>query len=157
MWWLALAIPAAFAIAILCWNAFASPAAKGVSDGRLGELPDSPNCVSTQTNDTEKRMEPIAVPADAADIIGEVEAILSQMAGVTIVEQSGDYLHAEFVSSICRFVDDVEFYVDENESLLHFRSASRVGYSDLGVNRERMQKIRNRLVSTFSREPVAIN
>ena len=62
-----------------------------------------------------------------------------------IVTQSDHYLHAEFRSRILGFVDDVEFLVDENNSVIQFRSASRVGYSDLGVNRRRMNELRDQV------------
>lgn len=58
-----------------------------------------------------------------------------------VVGMEGDYLRAEFTSRIFRFVDDVEFWVDGEEGLIHFRSASRVGRSDMGVSRERMTEI----------------
>jgi uncharacterized protein (DUF1499 family) len=61
---------------------------------------------------------------------------------MTIVTEAGDYLHAEATSRLFRFVDDVEFYVDRAAKVIHFRSASRVGRSDLGVNRARMEQIR---------------
>jgi uncharacterized protein (DUF1499 family) len=60
----------------------------------------------------------------------------------TIVEEKADYLHAEMRSLIFRFVDDVEFSLDADAGLINVRSASRVGYSDFGVNRRRMQRIR---------------
>ena len=59
-----------------------------------------------------------------------------------IITDEGDYLYAEFTSLIFRFVDDVEFSFDDGNKLIHFRSASRLGYSDLGANRKRMEEIR---------------
>jgi uncharacterized protein (DUF1499 family) len=61
---------------------------------------------------------------------------------VRVVMLEDDYIHAEFVSSVFRFVDDVEFYFDDEQKLIQVKSASRVGYSDLGVNRRRIEKIR---------------
>ena len=63
------------------------------------------------------------------------------MPEATIIEEQDDYLYAEFRSRIFRFVDDVEFAVDNENNEVHFRSASRVGHSDLGVNRARMERI----------------
>jgi uncharacterized protein (DUF1499 family) len=57
-------------------------------------------------------------------------------------EQTDDYIHALSKSRIFKFVDDVEFYLPPNESVIHLRSASRVGESDLGVNRRRVEQIR---------------
>ena len=59
-----------------------------------------------------------------------------------LVEEDEDYLHYEFTSLLLRFVDDVEFVFDDATRTIHFRSASRTGYSDLGVNRRRMEEIR---------------
>jgi uncharacterized protein (DUF1499 family) len=64
-----------------------------------------------------------------------------------IVEEAGDYFHAEFTSLLFRFVDDVEFLIDPAAKRVDFRSASRVGHSDLGVNRRRMTKLSRRLTS----------
>jgi uncharacterized protein (DUF1499 family) len=61
-----------------------------------------------------------------------------------LVSSRDGYLHAEFRSRLLGFVDDVEFSIDEAEQLIHFRSASRVGYSDLGVNRKRMEEFLRR-------------
>ena len=66
------------------------------------------------------------------------------MPRVTIVSERADYLHVEFRSALFRFVDDVEFFVVPSEQAIHFRSASRVGHGDLGVNRRRMELIRQR-------------
>jgi len=66
------------------------------------------------------------------------------MKRTTIVAEKEDYLHAEAKSLIFRFVDDVEFYFPATEKLIHVRSASRVGHSDLGVNRKRVEEIRSR-------------
>jgi uncharacterized protein (DUF1499 family) len=59
-----------------------------------------------------------------------------------VVSEEANYLHAEFTSRLFRFVDDVEFHVDENAGLIQFRSASRAGRNDFGVNRARMEQIR---------------
>ena len=64
------------------------------------------------------------------------------MKRATVIKESPHYLHVEFSSLLFRFVDDVEFFLDDMEKLIHIRSASRVGYSDLGVNRRRVDKIR---------------
>ena len=71
-----------------------------------------------------------------------VRKVVTGMSRARIVTAEGDYLHVEFRSAVFRFVDDVEFLVDTREKNIHFRSASRMGYSDLGVNRRRMERIR---------------
>ena len=66
--------------------------------------------------------------------------VLESMPRIRVATNTENFLHVEFTSKIFRFVDDVEFYFDEPE-MIHFRSASRVGQSDMGVNRDRMNKI----------------
>lgn len=115
----------------------------GVVDGRLAPAPSSPNCVLTQTNSESHRMEPITISSDesANDLMATVRTAIDECTNATIVTATDDYLHAEFVSTFFRFVDDVEFYIDLGDQKIHFRSASRIGYSDLGANRQRMQKL----------------
>jgi uncharacterized protein (DUF1499 family) len=60
-----------------------------------------------------------------------------------IITMDDHYIHAEFTSAFFRFVDDVEFYFDSEAKIIHMRSASRIGYSDFGVNRERLEKVRS--------------
>lgn len=118
------------------------PANLGVSGGRLAGCPDSPNCVSTQASDPAHRMEPMPLAGSAEDAIARLRGILTAMPRSRIVADRENYLHAEFRSALFRFVDDVEFLVDSEARVIHFRSASRVGHSDLGVNRRRMEEIR---------------
>ena len=66
------------------------------------------------------------------------------MKRTSIITQKDNYIHTTFKSRIFRFVDDIEFYFDDKEKLIHFKSASRVGRNDLGVNRKRMEEIRKR-------------
>jgi uncharacterized protein (DUF1499 family) len=79
---------------------------------------------------------------EAGKVIAELKVVVGSMKGVTIVSESAAYLHVEFQSNIFRFIDDVEFVVDDAAKVVHVRSASRVGYYDLGVNRRRVEKIR---------------
>ena len=114
----------------------------GMTDGRLADCPASPNCVSTQASDADHRMEPIRFAGSPDGMMQRIEAVITEMAQTKIVTTEGNYLHAEFRSALFRFVDDVEFLIDPESQLVHFRSASRVGHSDLGVNRRRMEEIR---------------
>jgi uncharacterized protein (DUF1499 family) len=75
------------------------------------------------------------------------------MKRVRIVTAEECYLHAEFTSALFRFVDDVEFLLDDGTKTIHVRSASRVGYSDLGVNRRRVEAIRYRFDALGSPSP----
>ncbi len=118
------------------------PTNLGVTDGRLAVCPASPNCVSTQAEDANHRMEPIPFIGSADDAMQRIKDLVATMPRTKIVTVDGNYLHVEFRSAFFRFVDDVEFLIDPKEQVIHFRSASRVGYSDMGVNRRRMERIR---------------
>ncbi len=114
----------------------------GVKDDRLAPCPDSPNCVSSQAADPTHRMDPIPFDGDAAAALARLKAVLAARPRTTVLEERSGYLRVESVSLVFRFVDDVEFLVDRDAKVIHFRSASRVGRSDLGVNRKRMEEIR---------------
>ena len=77
--------------------------------------------------------------AEAKEVLKEVVRALPR---TKLIQEDEAYLHFEFTSLIMRFVDDVEFLFDDEAKTMHFRSASRTGYSDLGVNRKRMEEIR---------------
>jgi uncharacterized protein (DUF1499 family) len=118
------------------------PATLGIKEGRLSPCPESPNCVSTQAADDKHRIDPIRYTGTKEQAKQRLVQVISSMKRAKIITHEGDYLSAEFTSLIFRFVDDVEFSFDEVNKLIHFRSASRLGYSDLGANRKRMEDIR---------------
>ena len=109
----------------------------GVRGGKLAELSSKPNCVSSQAMSDSKKVSPLKYSGDLKEQMDKVVNIITGMAGVTVKQKSDNYLYAVFTTKIMRFKDDVEVYLDDESKLLHFRSASRVGYSDLGVNRKR--------------------
>ncbi len=113
----------------------------GAVDGRLAPCPNSPNCVSTQADDAEHRMPPMAFSGSPDDALQKLKAIVTSRPRTKLVAEKENYLHVEFTSALFRFVDDVEFLIDESSGKIHFRSASRAGYGDLGVNRKRMEAI----------------
>jgi uncharacterized protein (DUF1499 family) len=116
----------------------------GLTDGKLTACPDSPNCVSSQSADPRHAIDPLryeGTVGKARELL--IEAVSGmKRARMTVVEER--YLQAEFTSPLLRFVDDVEFLLDDGAKTIHVRSASRVGYSDLGVNRRRVEEIRSR-------------
>ena len=114
----------------------------GVHDGRLAPCPATPNCVCTQAEDAEHHIEPVTFLGSRADAISRLKRIVLSFPRSKVIVESDDYLHFEFRSALFRFVDDVEFLIDEESKRIHFRSASRVGHGDLGVNRHRMNLIR---------------
>jgi uncharacterized protein (DUF1499 family) len=111
----------------------------GVRDGRLIACPESPNCVSSYESSEEHAI------AALDGNLNQVQQILVAMDGANIVEQSNNYLYAEFTSSLMGYVDDVEFLYDAANNTTQVRSASRVGYSDMGANRSRIEAIRTQL------------
>ncbi len=124
------------------------PKTLGVCDERLAPCPDSPNCVSTQADRDHQRMDAIPLMIEPADAMAALKRVVSAMPRAEIISTDENYLHAEFTSAMFRFVDDVEFCLDHQQRTIHFRSASRTGHSDFGVNRKRMQAI----VAAFQRE-----
>ena len=117
------------------------PDSLGERDGRLAACPDSPNCVSTQADRESQRMESLRFAGDPAVALTQLRDVVTAMPRARVITQNENYLHVEFTSALFRFVDDVEFFVDREQRAIHFRSASRVGQSDLGVNRKRMSAI----------------
>ena len=110
----------------------------------LAPCPATPTCVSSRAADARHRMPPLRFtgsPVEARDaIVVAVDAL-----GGRIVAADDEYVRAEFTSRVFGFVDDVEWVIDVVGERIDFRSASRVGYSDLGTNRRRMQKLIRRL------------
>jgi uncharacterized protein (DUF1499 family) len=119
----------------------------GVKDGQLARCPSSPNCVSTQATDSKHSIEPMRYTSAQDAAMRKLIAVINSMPRTKIVKTSDDYLHAEFSSAVFRFVDDVEFLFNESDKTIQFRSASRVGHSDFGVNRKRMEDIRQRFMA----------
>lgn len=130
-------------IVIMLWAKLTpTPTNLGVSQGRLAPCPETPNCVSSQATDAEHQVEAFPLNRNAPDSIETIAAVIRDMPRTTIVEQTPDYLRAEFTSRLFRFIDDVEFYASDAAQMMHVRSASRLGYSDLGANRKRVEQLR---------------
>jgi uncharacterized protein (DUF1499 family) len=109
---------------------------------RLAPCPQTPNCVSTEAPPGPQRMEPIPYEGSPAQVRERLLEVLRNYPRTRIVRQEPDYIKAECRSRLFRFVDDVEFVFDDGARQIHFRSASRLGYGDRGVNRRRMKEIR---------------
>jgi uncharacterized protein (DUF1499 family) len=117
----------------------------GVRNGELSALSKKPNCVSSQSENASKKVHALAYSKAANEQMEKVVNVISGMSGAEIMQKSDNYLYAVFTTKIMRFKDDVEIYLDEESKRLHFRSASRLGYSDLGVNRKRYDAFVNAL------------
>jgi uncharacterized protein (DUF1499 family) len=114
----------------------------GVRDGRLARCPSSPNCVCSLDADAEHVVEPLRFTDGPDEAWQRLRDALGRLPRTRIVTEEDGYLHAECTSLLFRFVDDLEFQLDRDVGVIHVRSASRVGRSDLGVNRARVETIR---------------
>jgi len=119
------------------------PANLGVKDGTLAPCPAYQNCVSSQSNDKEHVIAPLVYTKPLPQAMTDMKAVILAMKRTKIADEYDSYIHAEFTSALWRFVDDVEFYFDDHTKLIQVRSASRLGHSDFGVNRKRVEAIRD--------------
>jgi len=110
----------------------------GVDAGKLKKCPNSPNCVISYPTDEQHQVEAIAGGLTA---FATLKSYLEAQPGVKLVSESEGYIHATFTSNVFKFVDDLELYLDGE--LIHVRSASRVGYSDMNANRKRVELLRS--------------
>ena len=111
---------------------------------QIAPCPKKPNCVSSLDKDPGHGVEPLRHDKLKHEAVSLLRSIIKSMPRSKIVRSTPQYLRAEFRSAIFGFVDDVELLVGETPGMIHVRSASRVGYWDLGVNRRRVEKIRER-------------
>ena len=118
----------------------------GFRDGSFAPCPDSPNCVSSFATDEQHGIAALAISGDPEAAWAALEAELENRPRVKIESRSTGYLHAVFTSRLMRYRDDVEFRLDGEDGEIAVRSASRVGYGDMGANRSRIESIRARLV-----------
>lgn len=86
-------------------------------------------------------MDPIPFTLDPKEVLKVIKSVVENLPSTHLEKESINYLHYTFKSKIFRFIDDVEFLIDAEQKLIHFRSASRTGYSDMGVNKKRMTEI----------------
>jgi uncharacterized protein (DUF1499 family) len=118
----------------------------GINDNELTPCPKTPNCVNSQTGSDKHYIEPIKYAGTQQQAHDRLLQIIESEKRTKILTDQENYIRVEFTSALFRFVDDVEFYFPEdktNETIIHVRSASRVGSSDLGVNRKRIERIRS--------------
>ena len=123
--------------------------ALGVRGGLLTPPPNRANTVSSQLLESERRVSPFSMPnglEDARVVIGEA---VMKLPRTKLVSETDDYLRYECSTALMRFVDDLELYFNEKEKLVHIRSGSRVGFWDLGVNRRRVEQLRELLPEDY--------
>lgn len=116
----------------------------GAREGVLAPCPGSPNCVSSQAANERNRIAPLVFNGDPGAAFARLKRVLSGRSDTIIVDDLPDYLRVELRTIL--FVDDGEFLLDRTNNVIHVRSASRLGYSDLGKNRSRIEEIRNQFL-----------
>lgn len=113
----------------------------GMINDRLRSCPSSPNCVCSEFSGLASSIPPLTYTVEHNIAWDNAVAVVLSMGG-RIITSDEKYLHATFTSRIFRFVDDFELRLDKENKVIHLRSASRTGYSDLGVNRKRVNQFR---------------
>lgn len=116
----------------------------GVRAGQLAPCPSTPNCVNSQSEDGVHKIEPLTYNSSSQAAIADLKSVLESFRRTKAIAQTDNYIYTEFTIPVVGFVDDVEFFLDENAKIIHVRSASRMGESDLGVNRNRIENLRNK-------------
>lgn len=114
----------------------------GLKEGKLAECSSKPNCVSSMTKDKTHFIEPFVYSGDYNKTRTVIIEIIKSQDRADIISDTDNYIHAVFKSKLFRFADDVEFLMDDKNKIIHVRSASRIGYSDMGVNRKRIESLR---------------
>ena len=111
----------------------------------LKPCPSKPNCVSSLSTNKSHAVDPLQYRGDWRDAKQGLLELIENLPRANIEENLNEYVHAVFKSRIFGFVDDVEFVFDDAQKVIHIRSASRLGYYDFGVNRQRVEMLRARL------------
>jgi uncharacterized protein (DUF1499 family) len=127
----------------LFWKNLTVPKTTGLVDGHLHSCPKSPNCVCCCHNDEVHYI--AALPFSSEETLDQIQAYLSKQYDAEVVEKTPDYLHIVVTTPTMRFKDDLEFAINRARGTVMVRSASRVGYSDGGANRARIEALRGYL------------
>lgn len=125
------------------------PQNPGARDGLLVACPSSPNCVSSQSADEGHRIAALAVSGDPDAAFARLKLVLGRRSDTTIIDERAGYLRVELRTTL--FVDDGEFLLDRTRNVIQVRSASRLGYSDFGKNRSRMEEIRRQFLAVVDK------
>jgi len=122
------------------------PTNLGVHGSVLAPCPSSPNCVSSDAKDSPHQVPALQLALLAADAWRLVRAAVAGLPRTVAITETPDYLHAECSSAIFGFVDDLELHLRMAQGSIAVRSASRLGYGDMGVNRRRVENLHDLLV-----------
>lgn len=112
---------------------------------QISNCPDKPNCVSTLTSSKDHKVEAWNLNKETPEVLKSIKSEILKLSRTKLVEETENSLHFVFTSMIFRYKDDVWFYADQSNKKLQFKSASRIGYSDLGANKKRMNKLKSLL------------
>jgi len=123
------------------------PSNLGVSDAGLAPCGSSPNCVSSDARDSTHQLPPLRLAVAPLEAWRAARELVLELPRTRIVSETADYLHAECRSALFGFVDDFELHLRPTDGIIAVRSASRLGHSDLGVNRRRVEGVRASLIS----------
>ena len=118
----------------------------GISDGNFSPCPSSTNCISSDADDERHKTLPFQFKVTANTAWKTARESLLKLPRTVIVTETPDYIHAECTSAVFRFVDDLELHLRPSDGIIAVRSASRLGHSDFGVNRKRIETLRNALI-----------
>jgi uncharacterized protein (DUF1499 family) len=114
----------------------------GVESGEFKPLKESPNGVSSQTNIVERKVSPLEMNTSVSEAKENIKKLILSYENTKLIKESNNYLHFVFTTKGFHFKDDVEFYFDSENKIIDFKSQSRIGYSDMGVNKERYEMIK---------------
>ena len=141
----AIALPPTAPLIALFSFAGSRPANLGWQNGKFAACASTPNCVNSQATDAAHQIDPIRLSMKPELAWAALKQAILTIPKTTIVTATPDYLYAEFTSKLMGFVDDVEFHLNRDANVIEVRSAARLGESDLGVNRQRVEAIRDQL------------
>ena len=144
-WIIGVAIVLVAVIGFFFWKNLSMPKTTGLINGRLQPCPKSPNCVCCCYDDKVHNIAPL--PFSSEKTLDQIQEYLSKHYIVKVVQRTPDYLHVVVTTPVMRFKDDLEFAVNRERGVVLVRSASRVGYSDRGFNRARIEALRTFLMN----------
>jgi uncharacterized protein (DUF1499 family) len=144
-WLIAIVIVLVALIGFLFWKNLSMPKTTGLVHGRLQPCPKRPSCVCCCHDEKVHYIAPL--PFSSEETLDQIQGYLCKHYITQVVQRTPDYLHVVITTPVLRFKDDVEFAVDRERDVVRVRSASRVGYSDVGVNRARIEALRTFLTN----------
>lgn len=118
------------------------PAELGATDGRLRACPASPNCVCSEDSDEQHGIAPLTYTGEAAAAFARARAAALSLPRTELINETADYMHFESTTPLMGYVDDLELQLEPAKNEIAIRSASRLGYGDMGVNRKRVEELR---------------